>query len=660
MEQNTPAGVTFYVAENGYDASSGNHDAPFATLERARDAIRHRKKTDGLPKGGVDVEIGGGTYYRKEPFALEATDSGEPDAPVVYRARKDETVRLVGGVRVTNFEPVRDAWALERLVPEAREHVVQADLRALGVSDFGAVNSGGLELFFNDKPMTLARWPQEGFIRISGLLGGEPVDVRGTKGDATGKFFYAEERPNRWVGEKDAWVHGYWFWDWSDQRHPVEAIDSERKLLSVKPPYHGYGYRVGQWFYGFNLLCELDTPGEWYLDRETGTLYFYPPSPIEDGNAVVSVIPTLVTMNDVSHVAVEHLTLEAARGTAITMTGGTENAVVGCTIRNVGSWAVIVNGGSAHRVAGCDIYDVGDGGVSLNGGDRPTLEPAKHVADNNDIHDYGRWNRMYQPAISLSGVGNVASHNRLHDAPHIGILFSGNDHVLEYNEMFNVCHESNDAGAIYSGRDWTMRGTVIRYNYLHDITGFENRGCVGVYLDDMFCGTLIYGNLFYRVTRAAFIGGGRDCRIENNIFVDCVPSIHVDARAMGWAGYHVGTTMTDRLNDMPYKNALWSSRYPELVNILDDEPASPKRNVVARNISVGGKWDGVYGEARPYTMLTDNLVDVDPGFVGTPPENWRLKSDSPAWKLGFREIPVENIGLYASDERARSPITESR
>ena len=121
------------------------------------------------------------------------------------------------------------------------------------------------------------------------------------------------------------------------------------------------------------------------------------------------------------------------------------------------------------------------------------------------------------------GVVWVA-HNLIHDAPHIAVIFGGNNHIIEYNEIYNVCYESNDAGAIYAGRDWTMRGTVIRYNYMHHISGFKGKGCVGVYLDDMYCGTKIYGNLFYRVTRAAFIGGGRDNIVENNLFVECTPS----------------------------------------------------------------------------------------------------------------------------------------
>jgi hypothetical protein len=151
--------------------------------------------------------------------------------------------------------------------------------------------------------------------------------------------------------------------------------------------------------------------------------------------------------------------------------------------------------------------------------------------------------------------------------------------------------------------------------------------------------------VFYQVTRAAFIGGGRDCVIANNIFVNCKPSLHIDARATGWASYHVNTTMTKRLKAMPYQNALWRKRYPKLVNILSDAPAAPKGNIVSRNISIGGRWDGVHGAARKYVTFKDNLIDRDPHFVDRAKANFQLRNDSPAYKLGFKRIPIEKIGL---------------
>ncbi|MFB3041491.1 MAG: right-handed parallel beta-helix repeat-containing protein [Candidatus Poribacteria bacterium] len=656
--------VTLFVANNGSDAWSGRiatpnaaeTDGPFVTLERAREEIRRMKQSGGMPAGGVTVELQGGVYQREGAFELSAEDSGREGAPVVYRARQGEDVRLVGGKVVTNFEPVTDAAILERLAPESRHNVLQANLKELGITDFGEVQGGGLELFFEHKPMPLARWPNEGFVKIVDLVGGDPVDVRGTKGDKIGKFFYEGDRPKRWDKENDLWVHGYWFWDWSDQRHRVESIDTARRIIAVEPPYHGYGYRVGQWFYGLNILAELDRPGEWYLEREAGVLYFWPPSSIEEGQPTVSVIDTLVRMENVEHVNFQGITFEAARGTAIKIIGGTHNRIVGCTLRNLGSWAVNISGGTHNGVIGCDIYETGDGGISLSGGDRKQLESARHYAENNHIHHYSRWNRMYNPAISISGVGNCASHNLIHNAPHMAIGFSGNDHLIEFNEIHSVCYESNDAGAMYSGRDWTMRGTVIRHNYLHHISGFEGRGCVGVYLDDMFCGTEIYGNVFYKVTRAAFIGGGRDCVVENNIFVDCQPALHIDARAMGWANYHVDTTMKERLQATPYQEPLWAARYPELVGIWEDEPAIPKGHLVARNIFQGGTWDGVRDEARPYVTFEDNLIDQEVGFSEKPPENFQLRDDSPAYKVGFKRIPIEKIGLYKDENRASWPV----
>jgi len=664
--------LQLYVGTNGDDGWSGKlpepnadgTDGPLATLERARDAIRALKAAGGLPAGGVSVVVRGGVYRIEKPLELTADDSGTADAPIAYVAASGEEVRLVGGQVVTDFEPLTDPAVLARLDESARGQVVQADLEALGVTDFGSPSGGGIELFFQDKPMTVARWPNEGFVNIAEEVGGDKFDVRGRKGDRVGKWVYDGDRPQRWAGENEVWVHGYWFWDWSDQRHKVKAIDTEQRIIEVEPPYHNYGYRKGQWYYAFNILAEIDAPGEWYVDRESGILYFWPPAPIDHGQAVVSILPTMLTMKDASHVTIRGFTVEAFRHTAMSISGGAENRVVGCTFRNIGGAAVSVSGGTHHGVVGCDVYQMGKGGISLRGGDRTTLTPAGHFAENNHIHDYGRWYRMYQSALSLSGVGNRVSHNLIHNAPHMAIGFGGNDHVIEFNEIHSVCLESNDAGAMYTGRNWTMRGHVIRHNYLHHISGFRGHGCVGVYLDDMFASAAITGNLFYRVTRAAFIGGGRDCTVDNNIFVDCRPALHVDARALGWAHGHADGWIQEAgekgtLSGIAYNKPPYSERYPELVNILEDEPKAPKGNLIARNVSWGGKWDGIQDVARPYLTLEDNLVDEDPHFVDAENLDFRLREDSPALEIGFKPIPIEKIGLYEDADRASWPVTHT-
>jgi len=205
-----------------------------------------------------------------------------------------------------------------------------------------------------------------------------------------------------------------------------------------------------------------------------------------------------------------------------------------------------------------------------------------------------------------------------------------------------------------------MRGNLLRHNYLHDITGFENRGCVGMYLDDMFSSADLIGNVFCNVTRAAFIGGGRDCTVANNIFVDCNPAMHLDARALGWAHGHADGWIQEAaekgtLSGIAYKNPPYSERYPALITILDKEPKAPEGNVIARNICWGGEWDGMQDDAEKYVLLENNLIQVDPHFVDAANRDFRLKDDSPAFALGFQPIPIEKIGLYESPDRASWP-----
>ncbi len=656
---------TFYVATNGNNNWSGmlsepnaeKTDGPFATLEHARDEIRKLKKENGLPAGGVVVELRGGIYELTETLELLAEDSGTVEAPIVYQARPGEEVRLVGGKVVTDWKPVIDPKVLKRLDKSAHGKVLQADLKSLGITDYGQVDNGGIELFFQDKPMTMARGPNEGFIKIADLVGGSPNDLGGVVGDKIGKFVYKGNLPKRWVDEPDAWVHGFWFWDWAEQRHKIESIDSEKRILAVVPPYHAFGYRKEQWFYGFNILAELDKPGEWYLDRQTGVLYFWPPKPIESGRPMVSTAKTHVTMQNVSYVTLRGLTIEVARGTAVVMRYGDQNTIANCTLRNVGSWAIFIESGTAHSVVGCDIYHTGDGGVSMYAGDRETLKPAGHCIDNNHIHHYSRWNRIQRPAIVLFGVGNRASHNRIHDAPHEAISFGGNENCIELNEIYNVCYEVNDGGAIYSGRDWTQRGNIIRHNFIHHLYGFEKRGCQGIYLDDMFSGTTISGNVFYDVTNAAFIGGGRDNVVVNNIFVDCKPAVHVDSRGLGWAAFCANGEMKEALAAMPYQTSPWRERYPELIAILDDQPAAPKGNQILRNVCVGGTWSDVDAGAEPFVKFQDNLVGENPGFVNRAAMNFQLRPNSPVYKKipSFQNIPFDQIGLKKDEYRIAVP-----
>ncbi len=113
---------------------------------------------------------------------------------------------------------------------------------------------------------------------------------------------------------------------------------------------------------------------------------------------------------------------------------------------------------------------------------------------------------------------------------------------------------------------------------------------------------------------------------------------------MNWAAYHVDTTMTERLHQVPYQRPPWSTRYPQLVPILGEQPAAPKGNVVARNLCVGGKWLDLEEEAKPFVQFVDNLVTTQAGFVDAARGDYRLRPDSPARAMGFRSLPLDKVG----------------
>ncbi len=642
-----------YVAVDGNDQNSGTREQPFSTIARARDAIRSQRASGGLPTGGVTVWIRGGIYELHEPLVLDKQDSAEEDAPIVYRAMEGEKVQLTGSRQVSDFRSVTDESILTRLDVAARGHVLVADLRTNGVEDLGQVAAAGkrLEVFFHDRPMQLARWPNEGFTQIVNVIGATPRSIHGIAGTKEGWFTYEGDRPSRWSGEPDVWLHGYWFWDWSDSLERIASVDAVAKTIRLEPPYHQYGYRKGQRYYALNCLCELDRPGEWYVDREQGLLYFWPPGSIDSGRVTVSLLPELLRIQNCTGVVFRDLVFEQSRATAIKIVDCHQCRIEGCTIRNTGAAGTQIQGGTDCVVRDCQLYNLGEGGVSLSGGDRKMLAPARHACISNHIHHFGRLFRTYRPAVGVGGVGNRVTHNLIHDGPHNAIQLGGNDHLIEFNEIHHVCMETGDVGAFYTGRDWTQRGTIIRHNYFHHIQGPGLYGAMAVYLDDAASGFQIVGNVFYLAGRAAFIGGGRDNLVENNLFVDCNPSVHVDARGVGWMRETVDTTLPERLEAMPYRESPWKDRYPELLTILEDEPGLPQGNIVRRNISWGGKWLDAEDKAKPLIVLEKNLVDQDPLFEGAPRASdgnildFRLMPSSPAWKQGFEPIPLEKIGL---------------
>ncbi len=663
----TPA-VTLFVATDGKDANPGTQQRPFGTIQRARDEIRELKRNGGLPEGGIAVQVGGGQYKITATLSLGAEDSGTETAPIVYRARDGETPTFTGGVRLAGFRPVPDARILARLPEEARSKVVQVDLAAYGVKDLKPLTLGGfssgrgfkthpvMELFFNGKALQLARWPNDGYVHTGNVPLDDGHTLHGRRGSKTGQFSYEGDRPSRWKGDKEVMLYGYWFFGWADSYEQVASIDTDRREITLAPPCHGYGYRKGQPYYAINLLSEIDVPGEWYIDRHTGVLYLYPPS---DPNEAVVELSTIefpfVEMKDVSHVTFEGFRWELGGVDAVRISGGDHCLLAGCTIRRCGGYGVDIQGGSHHGLLSCDIYSMGRGGVGITGGNRKTLAPGGHFVENCHIHNLSRIDHTYTPAIRMSGVGNRISHNLMHDVRSSAIRLGGNDHRVEFNEIFDVVWESDDQGGADMFGNATYRGNVYRYNYWHHIGighgGEEEPSCgrAGIRLDDAISGTLVFGNVFYRCSAGQLgfggvqIHGGKENLVDNNIFVDCAAAISFSP----WGEARWQQFTHNALDSPEIDKSLYLRRYPRLAKLAEDYDV----NTVSHNLVY--RCEEFLRRDRGRTRAIDNFIaDEDPGFADAARGNFRLDANAVP---GFQPIPFDKIGLYRDALRPKLP-----
>ena len=690
-----PPVITFYVSPSGNDAWSGRlananaaaTDGPFRTLEKAREQIEQLKAQKQMTGKGIEIIIRGGDYTINKTFILSRESSGNADVKITWKNYRGEKVQLTGDKAISGFHSITDTATLGRIDPAFRKHIMEVDLKVMGITDYGNItNRGGpgAELFFNGKKMPLSRWPNEGWAKIADVpqtgelvFNGNPQHKRFgiPVGKHYGKFTYSEDRPARWSDVSNIFLHGYWTWDWYDELLHIQSIDTVAKTIYIKPPHSSYGLSKNQRYYALNILEELDMPGEWYLDHNQGKLYFWPPASLEDAKVFISLLDQpLMQLDQVENTHIEGIRFEFSRGIGLVINGGRNNTASGCTFDNLGNNAVLINGGEKNGVSSCDIHDVACGGIILTGGDRKTLTPAGNFAVNNDIHDISQWIRTYQPAVKISGVGNYIAHNRIHEGPGAGILLNGNEHIIEYNEMFNLALETGDVGGFYMGRDWTERGNIIRYNYFHDLNGPGAHDVNAVYLDDWASGTTVKGNIFSNCARGIMIGGGRDNIVDNNIFTNCNLAIHVDSRGLGWAAYYFnGTdnTLFERMDAMNYKQPPYSEKYPSLLSLYADEPAVAKHNSIMHNIAYGGRWldlhdgldlkivhvhDNLLSDVtNTYNNDSDIVANGNTWIYNITDKDFRAKAD--AMQKGFKAIPYSKIGLQKDAFRVQPQKT---
>ena len=688
----------FYVSTNGNDENDGTLNSPFLTIEKAIEAVRAMDKTE---KNGITVCIEGGEY-RVSSLELKKEDSGTKDCPVTYCSYNGEVV-INGGITLNSadFKNVKDYPEIaERLSADAQKNVMVVDLTkapySLTSDDWGKIYAIGsyhtadnydgdytgplyCELFVDDIRQTIARYPDNEYLYTEEVvktgLGKESdgaltevkdwYEIRNPEPDVYKVNSELAKRISGWKNLDAVWMFGYWKYDWADASTPIGSFDKDTRELTPKF-VSLYGTKTDAPYYFFNVLEELSAPGEWYLDREKGLLCMWEPENKDNAEIILSLSLKPVINSEADYITFDGLTVKGTRSDGVAITGD-NNTVENCLIKNVAGNALVMNG-SNNLAYNNEITRTGKGGIIISGGDTETLTPGNSKADNNYIHDWSEIYQTYQPAVTLEGVGNICSHNEMENSPHEAITYKGNNHIIEYNLIHDVCLLSDDAGAIYSGRSWVWYGNVVRYNCIYNV-GSENHRPDGIYLDDAVSGQKIYGNLLINIpSNSIHVGGGRDNVITNNIIVNPGNNaLRFDDRARegalenGWFthAYVDSGDMWEALYNSPWQSEAWQNAFPEYKNCTDDiskadspdyipNPASTFKNNIIINKDLA--YGEVYSSVWDFSDISENaiynvgkcdkiFVDIDNGDYNIKDID-EIRKDAP----DFEEIPLDMIG----------------
>ena len=706
------ANADFYVATDGDDANPGTKAKPFATLERARDAVRQAIIQNPKPsprdlrsKSKIEVVVRAGTYELTQTFKLAAEDSGSEKAPVIYRAYPKEKVLLIGGKRITGFVPHRG-------------NILKADVGAQGFTNYFR------QLFLDGKRMQLARYPNYdevnpngGFAYVDGPLPKDSDKYKEKPEYRPRQICYKQSDARSWAHPELAEVIYFPWHNWLNISVPVASVDKEQRLITLTrdvKTHAGYpgGVRPGDRYFVRNLFEELDSPGEWFLDREKLTLYFWPPKPLAGIEVYAPTTDNLIEIGAKAEwITLRGFTMECCDGYAVAVRGASNCLVAGNTIRNTAGGSlragggVLVDGGANCGVVGNDIYDVGNIGITLRGGDKETLTPAGHYADNNYLHHIGVLN-AHGHGVQIGGIGLRVSHNLIHDITRSGIFGGGNDCVVEYNHIRHDNLMTEDTAGYYNGGNWHNRGQIVRYNYVHDTLGYGRRGnkwvtplfAWGIYFDDDESGTHAYGNIVARVPLGGFhIHAGRDNIVENNIIIDCEKqqfqmSGHdpahsqwlIDKKKEEFAKFQKNPAYA-KYPAVPaldlekawlmvgnkFRNNIISYQGTNAMLYTCSQDRCPEQNETDNNLiwhfdqlitvqhSTGWKSGKLSWEEWQKAGHDQHSAVADPLFVNAARDDYRLAKNSPAFKLGFKPIPVEKIGPYKDPLRASWPIVEA-
>ncbi len=645
----------------GTDSWSGDGDSYLGEW-----AYRIRHKSGAA--SGIDgtrpvvLEIPAGVYRMDKMFDMSSYAAVD-GAKITFKAADDGEVIFKGSklLDATKFTAVTDSAILDRIPESARGKVQVLDLGAQGITTdmIGEIpedwryfddNIEKAAIYVNDVEQTNARWPN-GENEYATFSSKSDTMTTGGK-DSNGNYYGTgtstltitnsdQSRAAKWATAPEARLIGFLSTDYSYDRVKITEINGTTITFDNENPNGATNVTEGtsdsKRYAVYNLLEELDVPGEYYIDSANCLLYYYPTKPFgEDDTLEISVQDDLIKLSNTANWNFDGITFAQARGSAFYMsgTGATNVTIQNCTFENLSRFglcqhemysyskvgagteqsAEFLEGGNENfHLLNNKFLNIGYEAFFLVFGSRDANEHSNSSIKNNYIYNMGRNNKK-SVAMNVLGVGVDIGKNTIHRTGY-GINFNGDHMDINQNEVYNVMNHLNDGAAIYTGRDFVNRNNIIQKNYIHDVNGITTTNSAngtqdwqwGIYLDDKTWGVKIDRNIIADAAEGVALNGGSKNTVTNNTIVNTDGNYIISFGISSW-----GDT-----SNVAYKDI------QTFVNNINNNSLTAYSGNAALSADMNDSGNWVYSKGNTfqnnvaYGSKIDNTTSGANGFLGS-------------------------------------------
>lgn len=669
----TPADVEglqeiYISSENGSDDGTGSVENPFKTLKKAIDSM--------VVADGCVIRLMNGIYSFDEILTLNNVH-GKTNLPLFISKTAGANVIFTNAktIKYSDFSSNGSDAIYNKFNTNIREKIICVDLKNYGMDDFEFGNRASFpNIYIGNVKLEPARWPnvsETGMVKYTGanaengVVDSGPMSSvyanreTGLYGGSGFEICVEDSRPFTWENTGDIRMYGSFDYEWIKSDVKIKSFDKQKGSVRTENGIaNGAIYSPNNKFFYYNVAEELDTPGEYYIDKNTGLLYIYPSTSTED----ISIVPSengVLDINNCSNIIIDGITFDKTGNNAVNIVDSNNIVIQNCSFSNFDNSAIRVYGVSSFCGATTCTFENSDGNparfehsIALQRTKRATLTPQRNFFQNNYVYNC--------KAIELNGIGNIVSHNSISGAYSDSIAVrSGNENIVEYNEILCGAQKVNDCGAIYvdGGGTFASAGNHIRYNYIHDFVK-ERSPQYGIYIDAETSRDYVYGNIVDGLF--ILINSGHENVIFNNVVSN------YDLRSIVVRG---GYTLADYdTNDKfvktylnkkgqahyidvnnPYYymeiNDVWKNRYPSLYDItnkLVQRIEEYKSNGLKTSEIITQYSDGTQVDLDTYLRVAkDNLIENNAIISSA---DMRIEETSPVTaKLNNNVIIKDNL-----------------